>query len=42
MPTDNTDYNCDIKVVELVQPIVWCLKVGGVDTYTHKYTHTDF
>ena len=22
-PTDNTDYNCHIKAIEIIEPIIW-------------------
>ena len=38
-PTNDTDYSCHIKVVELIMPLV-INSLGGEDTHTHTHTHT--
>ena len=50
-PTNYTNYSCHIKAVELIQPIVWGLRISHHITllvinsigggHTHKHTHID-
>ena len=46
-PTNDTDYRCNIKAVELVEPTIlgpyhttschWLLLASGMDTQTHRH-----